>query len=407
MPAASALVSTIAAVLDRRLARESGRPLAVALSGGGDSLALLLAARLWAGTRRALHVLSVDHRLQAAGADWTAACAATAERLGLPFTALAWAGAKPTTGIPAAARAARHALLAEAARGIGAGVILMGHTADDILEARAMRAGGSTTPEPREWAPSPAWPEGRDVFILRPMLSLRRAAIRDWLTAQGESWIDDPANEDLRYARARARAGPLAAAAPCPPAQTRETADLARATGTDLAGSLFVARDLLRAASPLAARAFVGAACLCAAGGKRPPNSARLDRLVAALRSRERVGATLAGARVAADDTVRFCREPGREGLATQSGDIPVWDGRFEIVRSPDLTIRALAGVSKRLGEEDRRAIAGIRSEARGALPVAVNSEGEVRLAAARALALPRLLAACGAVSEERRHPTE
>src|SRR5213079_1546584 len=125
--------------------------------------------------------------------------------LGHPFRALGWSGDKPTTGLPAAARAARHALLADAAREAGARAILMGHTADDILEARLMRAEGSTTPDPREWTPSPAWPQGRGVFLLRPLLDLRRADLRRWLSARGETWIDDPANEDASYARPRAR----------------------------------------------------------------------------------------------------------------------------------------------------------------------------------------------------------
>ena len=178
----------------------------MALSGGGDSLALLLAATEWARSAgRRLTVLTVDHGLRAESAAWTAACAATARRLGHPFRALAWTGAKPAAGLPAAARTARHALLAEAARAAGARVILMGHTADDALEARLMREAGSTTPEAREWAPSPAWPQGRGVFLLRPLVSLRRAEIREWLTARGERWIDDPANEDATYARPRAR----------------------------------------------------------------------------------------------------------------------------------------------------------------------------------------------------------
>ena len=197
------LEQAVGDVLDRRLQARHPRPIAVALSGGGDSLALLLATAAWAERAgRELLVLTVDHGLRAESADWTRTCAATAQRLGLAFRALAWTGAKPASGLPAAARLARHRLLADAARQARARVILMGHTASDIREAVAMRAAGSTTPDPREWSPSPVWPQGRGLFLLRPMLGLGRAEIRDWLTARGETWIDDPANADPAYARA-------------------------------------------------------------------------------------------------------------------------------------------------------------------------------------------------------------
>src|SRR6185437_7502352 len=129
-PAEAWLEQRVGQILDRRLRRDLPQPLAVALSGGGDSLALLLIAARWAkAAGRELVVLTVDHGLQAKSADWTRACAATAQRLGLPFRGLVWTGEKPATGLPAAARAARHALLADAARASGARVILMGHTA--------------------------------------------------------------------------------------------------------------------------------------------------------------------------------------------------------------------------------------------------------------------------------------
>ncbi|HQT52410.1 MAG TPA: tRNA lysidine(34) synthetase TilS, partial [Phenylobacterium sp.] len=194
------LTAAVHEVLDRRLLSASPAPIAVALSGGGDSLALSLIAADWSKVRRRrLLILTVDHGLRAESAALTRACAATADPL-------AWEGDKPATGLPAAARSARHRLIADAARAAGAKVILMGHTASDRLEAAAMRQAGASTPSPREWTPSPTWPQGRDLFLLRPMLSQTRAEIRAWLAERGETWIEDPANEDPRFARARARA---------------------------------------------------------------------------------------------------------------------------------------------------------------------------------------------------------
>src|SRR6185312_17401447 len=132
--------------------------------------------------------LSVDHRLNPASAEWTGFAAERAARLGVACRAIAWDGRKPATGLPAAARAARHALLAEAARAEGAAVVLMGHTADDVIEAALMRRAGVSAGSPRAWSPSPAWPQGRGVFLLRPLLGRRRAELRALLAGLGETW---------------------------------------------------------------------------------------------------------------------------------------------------------------------------------------------------------------------------
>lgn len=398
------LAGEVHAVLDRRLRRDSAAPLAVALSGGSDSRALTLLAAEWAREAgRALVVLTVDHRLNLVSAGWTADCGALAGRLGAAFRALSWDGPKPVSGLPAAARAARHGLLAHAAREVGAHVILMGHTADDVAEAAAMRREGSTTPSPREWAPSPAWPEGRGVFLLRPLLGQRRDVLRDWLMAHGEGWIEDPANKDLRFARARARAArpPLSPftdqdMAPTPPFEADEAGviSLERAVLTD---------KLLAMAS------------LCAGGGARPPRSDRLERLANLLKTDGPVVATLAGGRIeASGDRVLFMREAGelvRVGsppLALAAGETAVWDGRFEIAARAPVTIRPLAGRAAGLNNGERAALARVPAKARGALPAVVGNDGAScpvltphADVAVRSLVQERLLAASGAVNRE------
>ena len=404
------------AALDRYLRPDSGRPIAVALSGGGDSLALTLIADRWASaTGRAIVILTVDHRLQAAGASWTEACARLAERLGHPFHALAWEGEKPSTGLPAAARTARHRLLAEAAREAGARVILMGHTADDILEARRMRAAGATTPEPRAWAPSPVWPEGRGLFVLRPLLAARRTDLRDWLQARGETWIDDPANADLRYARSRARAQ-ADAAAPAAQACMRPACAPANAW-TETSGVVRWPRERLREASNADLARLISMSCVCAGGGARRPASAHIARIGGQLRAAEDFVATLAGARVTADGTdVLIAREPGeakRGGLGAldlEVGRMSVWDGRFEVTcERPDLTMRALAGLAARLPPDQRRRLTDYPACGRGGLPVVVDVDGQVSSpvlgetpgVTVTSLVGPRLAAAVGLVTRE------
>ena len=406
--------ASIAEVLDHRLLRAGARPIAVALSGGGDSVALLLAARAWAQAHgRRLLVLTLDHGLRPDRGAWTQACAARAAGLGLAFRALAWKGDKPATGLPAAARAARHRLLAQAAREAGARVILLGHTADDILEAQAMRADGASVSSPREWGPSPAWPDGRGIFLLRPMLGLRRAALRQWLAGQGETWIEDPANDDLTYARARARAR-LGPAATIRPALAEASAsDLALATITDPAGALLIPRHRLRAVAPQALARFVSIACVCAAGTDRPPAPARVRRLAEALGGAGPLTATLGGSRITADDAqVRFSREAGRAGLPSarlEPGETCVWDGRFEIAADRAFEVRPLAGLSAALLGPEREALRVLPPDERPTLPALVDATGRAACPALvrndgvrlESLTQTRLLAASGVVSSE------
>ena len=399
-------------VLDRRLDRTSQAPIAVGFSGGGDSLFLLRTILDWARPRgRPVLALTVDHQLQPDSARWTAEALVKARALGAQARALAWTGDKPVTGLPAAARLARHALLASAAREAGAKVLLLGHTASDLAEGAAMRAEGSTVPDPREWSPSPVWPEGRGVFLLRPLLSLSRAAIRQALVAQGETWLDDPANADLRYARARARAS---GAEEIPEIEPSLLA--APAFAVDAAGTIRLPRA--------AAAAHLAAALLCAAGTARPPRGERLSRLVQRLRSGEAFAATLAGARVEAGEgsaEVLICRDAGetaRGGLAPLElapGETGVWDGRWEVTAGETpLTVAALKGRAASLSAEQRVSLLTVPAAARPALPVLLRHGAAPALAPldgpdlavegggrARPLILDRFKAAIGLYDQE------
>jgi tRNA(Ile)-lysidine synthase len=292
-------------------------------------------------------------------------------------------------------------------------VVLMAHTADDVLEAEAMRAAGCSVPTPRPWSPSPVWPDGRGVFILRPLLGVRRAALRELLRECRERWIEDPANEDPRYARAaaRRRLAEQTTEAPAPGAAMRETNCASVVEGE--AGDLSASRAALAAPG---GRALLSAMLLCAAGGKRPPRGDGLDRLLSRLAAGEDFVATLAGARIeAAGATVICCREAGerrRGGLADMAlplGEM-VYDGRFLVAATePGWRVVALRGVGKRLPEADRASLAGLPAAARAALPVAVSPAGDhccpiLRQSGpvvARSLSLNRLQAALGCITDE------
>src|SRR6202790_4922314 len=114
----------------------------LAVSGGPDSIALVgLAARWRRGLTRGprLIAVTVDHGLRAEAAREARDVRRLARALDLPHRTLRWAGTKPKTGLPAAARAARYRLLAQAARANGATHILTAHTRDDQAETLLMR----------------------------------------------------------------------------------------------------------------------------------------------------------------------------------------------------------------------------------------------------------------------------
>ncbi|MCC7269072.1 MAG: tRNA lysidine(34) synthetase TilS [Caulobacteraceae bacterium] len=402
-------LSAAEALLGHHLQPTGAAPIAVAYSGGGDSLALLLIADAWARRHgRRLAVLHVDHRLQGQSAAWAETCEGVARSLGRPFRRLAWLDAAPGAGLPARARAARHVLLAAAARDLGAKVVLMGHTADDLAESAAMRAAGSTTPDPRVFAPSPAWPEGRGVFLLRPLLTTRRQTLRGLLAAAGRDWIDDPANLDPRYARARARRE-QALALPAP----AEPPALAAAKALELTCS-----GGLRLAAPIPADdlpRLLAIACVSAGGGSRPPRRAAVLRLAGAVAAGRPLTAALAGASVRSDGArVRVVRNVGefaRRGLAPLrlgAGEAGVWDGRFEIEAGAEVAVTPLSGLARRLSPEARRRLARVPAEDRPALPALVTPSGEVSCpllgeapGRVRPLALARARAATGLVERE------
>lgn len=208
MAAAALILSPDEAV--QRLYRDLVRParLLVAVSGGSDSTGLLVnlskAHRDNSGVSP--FAATVDHALRPESADEAKAVAALCADLGIPHFTRRWEGAKPATGISAAAREARYRLLTEVADEVNATAILTGHTLDDQAETVAMRAARS----PAEHRPGLAGMAeavllDRRRWLVRPFLRTRRADIRAWLASQGQGWIEDPSNLDPHYERVRVR----------------------------------------------------------------------------------------------------------------------------------------------------------------------------------------------------------
>jgi tRNA(Ile)-lysidine synthase len=186
---------------------ERGSAIALGVSGGGDSVALLHMVAAWAKVHEcALYAFTVDHNLRAKSADEAAFVAGLCAQLEVEHQTLVWDAPKPSQN---AARGARHRLLAEACRAVGARFLLLGHTLDDVVETAAMRgARGNATPldvGPMPVSVSPVWPEGRGILILRPFILSRRSKLREWLRSRAFEWVDDPSNENDAYERPRVR----------------------------------------------------------------------------------------------------------------------------------------------------------------------------------------------------------
>jgi tRNA(Ile)-lysidine synthase len=296
----------------------------VALSGGGDSLALLDLART---LDKPILAGVIDHSLRPGAAADAAFAVEAAAALGATPVLRRLTGLKASQ---TAARAARYAALCEIARAAGAGVILLGHTQDDQAETVLMRAARGSGPRGLagmaglSWCPQ--WPAGAGLALARPLLGVAREDLRAHLRARNLAWREDPANADPRFDRARARA----ALSPDPAARRRLAALAQRfrpiveaeaAQAWRAAQTLVVAADdgalrLPRAAWAALAdgprRRLLAALILAASGAPRAPPPAALARLDRALAAPAFTAATLGGARLSvAGAGLLFTRDPG------------------------------------------------------------------------------------------------
>ena len=182
-----------------------GLPFAVALSGGADSTALLIAcAQRWPGQVRAVHV---HHGLQDAADRFEAFCVDLCQRLSVPLVvqrvdARAAAGQSPEE----AARQARYQALAQVVRQAWpdvADVALAQHADDQIETLLIALSRGSGLPGltgmPAQW-------ERLGLRWHRPWLQVAGTELRGWLRERGETWVEDPTNQDERFTRNRIRA---------------------------------------------------------------------------------------------------------------------------------------------------------------------------------------------------------
>lgn len=152
---------------------------------------------------------TVDHGLRPEAADEAVRVQRACAAMGIEHETLRWT---PDASGPVGqerARLARHALLADWARRRGIAHVALGHTRDDRIETFLMRArqgsGWYGLAGPMPTAPSPAWPVGEGVTLVRPLLAFGREELRAELGARRIAWIEDPSNANTRFERVRMR----------------------------------------------------------------------------------------------------------------------------------------------------------------------------------------------------------
>ena len=224
------------AVLDEEL---PGVTIAVAVSGGRDSIALLHAL----ATRGRAHIaLSIDHRLHDESGAWVDCARNCAATLGVTLQAerVEVTGVE-RRGLEEAARVARYACLAQLCRESGANVLALAHHLDDVAETvllQALRGSGlagiaampALAADASETATDLSPPAGGvpvKLWRWRPLLEVPRGAIDCYVAAHGLEYADDPSNSDARYVRNALRLQVLPAIARHFPAYRQTLARLA------------------------------------------------------------------------------------------------------------------------------------------------------------------------------------
>lgn len=203
-PAEARFSSTDIAALFRPW--EAARGIVLGVSGGPDSVALMLLAQEWArgcAERPPLYVATVDHGLRKDSASEAEMVARWAACLALPHEILVWDGVKPKSRIQERAREARYQLLFEYAARIGADHVMTAHHADDQAETilfRLLRGSGVSG-----LAGMASSSERSGLVLARPLLAHAKADLAAICQLRALPFIDDPSNHDLAYARTKMR----------------------------------------------------------------------------------------------------------------------------------------------------------------------------------------------------------
>ena len=329
---------------------------AVAVSGGSDSMALTLLLKDWCQINGvALVAFTVDHALRDEAAEEAKLVGRWLLDQGVEHHILTREGDKPSSGMQSFARSARYDLMRAACNERTIKFLFIGHQAEDQLETFVLRLSKGSS---LAGLVSMSNISDRDSLnIVRPLLSVRRKELRDFLVTENQDWVEDPSNEDPRYTRTEL--GRVVSAISTLPGSNFDAFSLSlnRLKKADEAlefyvekawaenvvispyGYLTLRRELfIQFPSEISLR-ILGRAVAMVSGSKRYNRLSELERLNEDLK--QNTGEkyyTLSGCQFRMQNIdIQICREPGRNGLSTvpfSGGDL-IWDNRF-LVRELD-----------------------------------------------------------------------
>jgi tRNA(Ile)-lysidine synthase len=381
----------LAELIAQQMPSHDHKGFGVAVSGGGDSIALLvLMARYAKQAGIALHAISVDHGLRDGTDAELRLVSAQCAKLDVPHTVVHWTGWDGAGNLQSNARDARYDLIAKWAQAHDIDVVGLGHTADDQAETLLMRmARGAGV----DGLAAMAFESQRHgVTWLRPLLGAAREDLRDFLRQENVTWAEDPSNENRNFERIRMRdalkeLAPLGLNAQTLAMVARNMSDARGALEwhTSLAakdacevtlGTVRIDLDRYNALPSEIARRLLVRAIRWVNGANYSPRRGGVSQVQAAMNNG--VSSTLDGCQIVyKQGRVYVCRELNavREVIGPMDG---LWDGRWRVIGPSDrkeLCVAPLGELGVRRSEAWREL--GLPREAILSLP-AVWSGGEL-----------------------------
>ena len=345
-------LAEVAAALNAVGGFEARPRIAVAVSGGPDSLALIILAARWARLCGGqAWALTVDHGLRPESAEEARTVAACLEPRGVPHEILVWVGDKPTSGIQEAARDARYRLLAQWCRAHGVLHLLTAHHREDQVETHLIRRRAGSGID--GLAGMSAVRELAGCRLIRPLLSVPRTRLLAQLEREGQPFLRDPSNLNPAFARARLRSAADLLGGATPDDLVAELRALGRqrvarervldrllAAAVALHPAGFAALDpaILATADAESAERLLGRVAACIGAARYPARRARLARLRAGLATQPNRARTLGGCRfVPWRGRLLVLRELAAASPAVrlEPGATLVWDRRFAVDLMP------------------------------------------------------------------------